>query len=503
MKLLTTFLLGLFSIFESSGQHTERKAILTGVIENYDSSISLSVKVNRIGLSSSFIKPNIDPEGNFYVELGLYIPTEIIVMYRSNFPVILFPNDSLHIRFTGNSNNRHGILSSLRFSGANATTNEVINNFIINDKISGTISDKNTIASKKYEPLAFKRYNDSLAGAIRVQLDELVEIENLNDFEKRWIRMLSSEELINNLNFYGKDHRDLNGYKIHDRPIVFPVDYFEQLDKFLPLDISNLFNSQSMLSYLHAYTNRLNEQLKLTRKEEDPWFVDGFGLLHAQSEFMDSIELSKITNFTRDPLLKEILISAHISKTFAGQNIKFYENNRSLIDNNLTYPFLKQPLHQEYLRTKQRIENPQFHTEAVLEDVSGSAVKDIIGKIFEENKGKVIYVDFWATWCGPCIGAFPRSKELEMKNKEKDVSFVYLCLGSDIEQFKAHVSEHQLGGQHYFLSNKQASEIYSIFEIQGIPYYMLVDKEGKIVEKGNHIGPMTVEGKINSLLKSF
>ena len=124
----------------------------------------------------------------------------------------------------------------------------------------------------------------------------------------------------------------------------------------------------------------------------------------------------------------------------------------------------------------------------------------MINNIRSDNKGKIIYIDCWGTWCGPCRAEMPHSKKLMDELKDKNICFIYLCVDSDEKQWKASLAEFNLGGQHYFLSKQQSSDLKEIFEIQGIPYYILIDKTGTIVEKGSHLRPLSVKEKIIGLL---
>jgi thiol-disulfide isomerase/thioredoxin len=162
---------------------------------------------------------------------------------------------------------------------------------------------------------------------------------------------------------------------------------------------------------------------------------------------------------------------------------------------------LKEPLFDLYNKTKERIENPKISMDAVLKKLDSSSINQIMDSILFNNKGKVIYLDCWATWCGPCRSEMPNSKKLMKQMDGKEITFVYLCIDSEEKLWKTCLDEFQLGGQHYFLSKKQSSDLRRIFEVNGIPHYFLFDKNGTIVEKGSHLRPDIAKGKIEELLK--
>jgi len=153
-------------------------------------------------------------------------------------------------------------------------------------------------------------------------------------------------------------------------------------------------------------------------------------------------------------------------------------------------------------RTRQNTENYQVYRDPVdfSEDTNLSA-NQIIYDILQKNSGKLIYVDFWATDCGPCLAEMPNSKIVEHEFENMDVVFVYICLGSKKMQWEAVIDKFQLGGQHYLLSNKQSSEMREFLKFIVLPFYMLVDKNGVVKYKGSHLRPLVTRDKIKEMLK--
>ncbi|MFA5296687.1 MAG: TlpA disulfide reductase family protein [Lutibacter sp.] len=99
----------------------------------------------------------------------------------------------------------------------------------------------------------------------------------------------------------------------------------------------------------------------------------------------------------------------------------------------------------------------------------------------ESLKGKLVYVDIWATWCIPCINEIPALKELEKEFKNKDIQFVSICLQDSKERFEKLVKEKQLGGIQLFAPDENISFFKEYF-VNGIPRFILIDKDGKIIE---------------------
>lgn len=108
---------------------------------------------------------------------------------------------------------------------------------------------------------------------------------------------------------------------------------------------------------------------------------------------------------------------------------------------------------------------------------------DISGKPFTlaDLKGKVVVVDMWATWCGPCKAEIPHLKKLEADMHGKDVVFVSVSVDEekDKEKWESFVKKESLGGVQLFASGW--SGMAKFYGVNAIPRFMVFDKSGKIV----------------------
>lgn len=98
-------------------------------------------------------------------------------------------------------------------------------------------------------------------------------------------------------------------------------------------------------------------------------------------------------------------------------------------------------------------------------------------------KGKYVYIDVWATWCGPCIRQIPALKDIEKKYHGKNIEFVSISIdkASDFEKWKTMVKEKDLKGVQLFADKDWSSSFVKDYGIQGIPRFILLDPDGNIV----------------------
>ena len=104
--------------------------------------------------------------------------------------------------------------------------------------------------------------------------------------------------------------------------------------------------------------------------------------------------------------------------------------------------------------------------------------------------GKYVYIDVWATWCGPCKREIPSLKEVEAKYHDKNIEFVSISVddarrsGTDEkahEAWKTMVAEKELGGVQLFSDKAWKSDFIQAYKINGIPRFILIDPAGNIV----------------------
>lgn len=96
-------------------------------------------------------------------------------------------------------------------------------------------------------------------------------------------------------------------------------------------------------------------------------------------------------------------------------------------------------------------------------------------------KGKVVYIDFWASWCGPCMAELPAAKKIKEHFKGRDVAFLYVSIDEDEASWKNAIDKKKIEGIHTFEPGGWKSRLAMEYGIKSVPSYFLVDKAGKFV----------------------
>ena len=123
--------------------------------------------------------------------------------------------------------------------------------------------------------------------------------------------------------------------------------------------------------------------------------------------------------------------------------------------------------------TAERYNNKKIPLAFELPDENGNLVK------LSDFKDKVIYIDFWTTWCSPCLAEIPYSDSLQQRfNKYDDIVFINIAADTAITKWKSLIKERNIKGINLI---DTSLEIENTFEIDGNPTYLLIGKDQQLL----------------------
>lgn len=99
--------------------------------------------------------------------------------------------------------------------------------------------------------------------------------------------------------------------------------------------------------------------------------------------------------------------------------------------------------------------------------------------IIKKHKGKTLVIEIWASWCGDCVKAMPKIKELQANNP--DVDYAFISMDKTADKWKAGIEKHELKGEHYMANDQMKGVFGKAIDLDWIPRYIILDKTGKIV----------------------
>jgi thiol-disulfide isomerase/thioredoxin len=116
----------------------------------------------------------------------------------------------------------------------------------------------------------------------------------------------------------------------------------------------------------------------------------------------------------------------------------------------------------------------------------------------DDMQGKVVLLDFWATWCGPCREALPHIQKVAKKFQGQPLVILSVSLDSDEQKWREFIGKNQMTWPQYRDGGFTGS-IAKMFGVAAIPHTFAIDADGVLQEE--HIGDASIEGKLKKLLE--
>ena len=131
-------------------------------------------------------------------------------------------------------------------------------------------------------------------------------------------------------------------------------------------------------------------------------------------------------------------------------------------------------------------------------------LSDLDGKDFalQDYKGKVVLLDFWATWCPPCVMSSPEVEKLNKDYDGKDFAVLSLSLDQSEDPVRSFIKRRGLTNR---VAMVKDSGVDTLYDVQGIPSFFLIDKQGRLARRWGGYSPRMPEvwrQEIDELLKT-
>jgi len=150
-------------------------------------------------------------------------------------------------------------------------------------------------------------------------------------------------------------------------------------------------------------------------------------------------------------------------------------------------------------------EPPQASKEPVKPATSAVSLKvgdaQALADLIASHKGKVVFVDFWATWCHPCVEYFPHTVELHRQHAASGLATISVSFDAaeELEKARAFLAEQGADFDNLLSRYEPGPEAFEAFQIDQVPHFRLYDRQGKLRYKWDE-KPADADAKIKELL---
>lgn len=403
----------------------------------------------------------IDSFGKFSIKIPIYYSQDFYLSYQDfGAKIICSPGDSLIIKI--NIDKAINVVGGNRVKDNN-DFNQFINGVNKIDNISAYDAAKNKTSNE------FSQFLANRENMFRSFLNDFIKQYHtsglFNQFAEDHLKYATWYALLAYPEWYSKQNN------IKKDSVKLSSDYFSFLKQYNMDDTNPI--STNHADFLHQY----NRYVLRTPKDS---MDKAYSLFRNQdivsgAKVLKNMIYNNTSGFTRNLCLTKFYLDA-----LEGKQIKEFE---ALYDSTyVTDLYFKKIINDEYLNLQKFLSN-QITDGANLKSINSKILKNLIDTISSKYSGKVIYIDFWAPWCSPCMAELPNSKTLQQDYKNQNVIFLFLANRCKEDAWKSTIANKGLTGEHILLSDDQYNLLSGEFGITGIPHYVLIDRKGNIVSK--------------------
>lgn len=409
-------------------------------------------------------KISIAQRGDYYLNIELDRPARsFFKVGNQSYNVFTFPNDTTHININNTGDN-----IEISFFGKG----KEINNYYAKKKeIIGYTDNRmpmNQAITSRATYNSIKKATDSI---LKEEFDFFNKYTTTNRLPEWFIDYESAEIIYGGAGF--KTDLPLYNKTFEIFKDKLPEDYYDFLN-------SIEVNNPSAILVSNYY-----------------WFLDGYFLKDLPMHKYDSL-----TGFSR--LLKTSEYAYEQSKNqLTGIVRELYSKYRfSFFVRYCTNPSVIDSLAKEF-QVRDYKKFIKLPNQNIGDTIPNFVLINEFGKKISIRKfqDRIIYVNFWATWCKPCIKNIPElNKLIDHYDGNQNIEFLNICLDTNKEKWLAIVQKHNLKGANFIASKEWNSIIKTYFNIPSIPHYVLI-KEGNILYENRTYKAPHIQNKIDALIE--
>jgi len=402
---------------------------------------------------TTFLFPN-RAETDFHFDVSLKSSTTATIkLGKQSVDLYLQPSFDLKIKINGND-----LLNDLIFSGKGSE----INNYLVAAAKKFKYTELELETNIRYaSPKAFKLFLNDIRTQKLKFLRNYLESHTLTAELIKYAHADINYWYAFNLMNYPYEHPIFQNQPV---PMPVPPDYYDFMEDIKinnPSALPNKYYVYFLQDYLSFQANKAQKK-GLSRFELADKYLKGKPLFFYKA-LQHSVEIKRANNPLAERKAYDFIHNCPYE--LYGEFVKLaYHESRGIVTG---------------------MDAPPFE----LVDANGQLVK------LSDYRGKVVFIDFWATWCKPCLRMVPAHQKLQTHFEADNVVFLYISTDRNSGNWKKFVEKGTFPGNHLLANSKMIDQ----YKVESLPYTILVDTNGKIV--WHHIGGFSVQRTTQRILE--
>jgi thiol-disulfide isomerase/thioredoxin len=461
---------------------------IIGKVTNYekhtDSANAVSIIVDDMASGQQLTyRGKINSTGIYKIHFLKTGPQDIMLLYGDDIVgIIVSPGNHMQIDFDADN-----FTKTLVFTGDDSQTNrDLITYQATLDKRDSTLYGEDIYARSKTlstsqkdaQPEDYKKFVLNRYASESLYLDEYIKQRKLSPKFIKWARADLKYDALENLFRYTWLHPMYN--KIKEAEFKLPDTYY------------NFINTTEQNDASFSISTHFGNFLK----EYKGYFVRKN--LGSSWRTGADVEL-----YLKQPagIAKDVMLCITFYNNISSKYLDVLRPYLNRFKNNVITPGFKSAILNAYNQADAQLRSKSLPVNAQVNQGPKTEADSLFSKIIEKYPNKAIYVDIWATWCAPCRAEMPNARKLREHFAGKDVVFVYLCVQSEKQTWKAMIADLYIQGEHFLLSKNEYGALAEKFQISGIPRYLLLDKNGHMIDdNAKRPGDAVLQSDIQRLL---
>jgi len=433
-----------------------REEVATGPVEVSGQITGLeTLEITAVGIYE-LGKTTADEEGYFSLQLDLIRPSYVLFSAPGfSWELFLVPGDRVEIKADKDS-----WIESFEVRGDRMVENSFLN--VEKKRILDEFLWEDLMGLFRKEKLEYLDQIDKGKKALNAEINDLYKSGNIHPLfakaERSYPEVLSA--MLNSN--YPRYHMHIHGIQ-DPGELDFSAGEMEE-------QLLQTKNDEPELLALSVFRELLSMQMYRAFEEyiEDEVYEGDMSLVLAA-------QINAIHSFFSHPDIAEFMVYDHIKTSIMvggpGAIDQFYDH------------FIEHSNHQEYIndlrasmarweQIRKGVEVPDF----AFENADGETVN------LSQLRGKLVYIDVWATWCGPCLREHPHWDQLVADFEGENIAFLAVSIDNSKDPWLRMLGEKTMAGLHWFVENNWNSDFAQHFLVQSIPRFILLDEKGRVLE---------------------